>query len=116
VEAACARQGRHEDAICRLLPGWSLTGTVAAIQAMRGVALTAAVTLVAEIGDFGRFTSPRQPIAWLGLVPKEHSSGRKVAPGNITKAGNAWARRVLVEGAWTYRLSARMGKDVTWRN
>jgi len=74
------------------------------------------VTLVAEIGDFGRFTSPRQLMAWLGLVPKEHSSGRKVARGNITKAGNTRARRVLVEGAWTYRLPARMGEDITRRN
>ena len=83
------------------------------IDARRGAA---AVTLVAEIGDFGRFTSPRQLTAWLGLVPKEHSSGRKVARGNITKAGNTRARRVLVEGAWTYRLPARMGEDITRRN
>ena len=55
-------------------------------------------------------------MAWLGLVPKEHSSGRKVARGNITKAGNTRARRVLVEGAWTYRLPARMGEDITRRN
>jgi hypothetical protein len=39
-----------------------------------------------------------------------------VARGNITKAGNARARRVLVEGAWTYRLPARMGEDITRRN
>ena len=116
MEVACARQGRHEDAIRRLLPAWSLAGVVAAIQSMRGVALLSAVTLVAEIGDFGRFTSPRQLMAWLGLVPKEHSSGRKIARGNITKAGNIRARRVLVEGAWTYRLPARMGEDITRRN
>ncbi len=76
----------------------------------------AAVTLVAEIGDFGQFASPRQLMAWLGLVPKEHASGRKIARGNITKAGNIRARRVLVEGAWTYRLPARMGEDITRRN
>ena len=116
MEVACARQGRHEDAIRRLLPAWSLAGVVAAVQSMRGVALMSAVTLVAEIGDFGRFASPRQLMAWLGLVPKEHSSGRKVARGNITKAGNIRARRVLVEGAWTYRLPARMGEDITRRN
>jgi len=116
MEAACARQTRHEEAIRRLLPAWSLAGVVTAIQSMRGVALMSAVTLVAEIGDFGRFTSPRQLMAWLGLVPKEHSSGRKVARGNITKAGNTRARRVLVEGAWTYRLPARMGEDIARRN
>jgi transposase len=116
IEVACARQERHEDAIRKLLPAWSLAPVVTAIQALRGVAILAAVTLVAEIGDFGRFASPRQLMAWLGLVPKEHSSGHKIARGNITKAGNTRARRVLVEGAWTYRLSARMGEDITQRN
>lgn len=116
IEVAAARQGRLEDAIRKLLPAWSLAPVVAALQALRGVAMLAAVTLVAEIGDFARFASPRQLMAWLGLVPKEHSSGRKVARGNITKAGNTRARRVLVEGAWTYRLPARMGEDITRRN
>ena len=116
IEVAGARQDRLENAIRALLPAWSLAPVVAAIQALRGIATLAAATLVAEIGDFGRFASPRQLMAWLGLVPKEHSSGRKVARGNITKAGNTRARRVLVEGAWTYRLPARMGEDITRRN
>ena len=116
IEIASARQGRHEDAIRKLLPAWSMGPVVPAIQELRGVALMSAVTLVAEIGDFGRFVSPRQHMAWLGLVPKERSSGSKVARGNITKAGNTRARRVLVEGAWTYRLPARMGEDIARRN
>src|SRR3954462_13488110 len=81
---------------------------VATLQALRGVAFLSAVVLVAEIGDFRRFASPRQLRAWLGLVPSEHSSGSKVARGGITKAGNGRARRVLVEGAWSYRLPARV--------
>lgn len=116
IEVAQGRQDRLEQAIRVLLPTWSLAPIVSAIQALRGVALVAAVTLVAEIGDFGRFASPRQLMAWLGLVPKEHSSGRKVARGNITKAGNTRARRMLVESAWTYRLPARMGKQIAERN
>jgi len=116
IEVACARQDRHEDAIRSLLSAWSMAPVVTAIQALRGVALMSAVTLAAEVGDFGRFATPRQLMAWLGLVPKEHSSGSKVARGNITKAGNTRARRVLVEGAWTYRLPARMGEDITRRN
>jgi transposase len=116
IEVACDRQKRHEEAIRKLSPAWSMAPVVTAIQAMRGVALMSAVTLVAEIGDFGRFASSRQLMAWLGLVPKEHSSGSKVARGAITKAGNTRARRVLVEGAWTYRLPARMGEDITGRN
>lgn len=116
IEVAAARQDRLEDAIRKLLPAWSLAPVVAALQALRGVAMLAAVTLVAEIGDFGRFASPRQLMPWLGLVPKEHSSGREVARRNITKAGNTRAHQVLVEGASTYRLPARMGEDITRRN
>src|SRR5438045_2032115 len=81
---------------------------VAALQSMRGVALVMAVTVVAEVGDFRRFANPRQLMAYLGLVPSEHSSGSSVRRGGITKAGNALARRVLIEGAWTYRMSARV--------
>jgi transposase len=47
-------------------------------------------------------------MAWLGLVPREHSTGAGVKRGSITKAGNIRARRMLVEGAWTYRLLARV--------
>ena len=71
----------------------------AALQAMRGVALVVAVTVVAEVGDFRRFTNARQLMAYLGLVPSEHSSGSIVRRAGITKAGNALARRVLIEGA-----------------
>jgi transposase len=75
---------------------------------MRGIAFLSAVVLAAEIGDFRRFANPRQPIARLGLAPSEHSSGSKVERGGITKAGNGRARRVLAEGAWSYRFPARV--------
>ena len=61
-----------------------------------------AVTVAAEVGDFSRFAKPRQLMAYLGLVPSERSSGGTVRRAGITKAGNALARRVLIEGAWAY--------------
>jgi Transposase IS116/IS110/IS902 family len=64
----------------------------------------------AEVGDFRRFTNARQLMAYLGLVPSEHSSGSTVRRAGITKGGNALARRVLIEGAWTYRMSARVSR------
>jgi transposase len=70
---------------------------VAAPQAMRGVALIVAGTVVSEVGDFRRFANARQLIAYLGLVPTEHSSGASVRGGGITKASNVLARRVLIE-------------------
>ena len=59
---------------------------VTALQAMRGVALVVAVTVVAEVGDFRRFANARQLMAYLGLVPSEHSSGASIRRGGITKA------------------------------
>ena len=80
---------------------------IAAYQALRGVAFLTAVTFVAEIGDVRRFDSPRQLMAYLGLVPSESSTGDWVRRSGITKTGNSRARRVLIEGAWTYRFPVR---------
>jgi len=77
---------------------------------MRGIALINAVVLVAEVGDFTRFSNPRQLMAYFGLVPGERSSGETVRRGAITKTGNTHARRALVEGAWAYRMKARIGR------
>jgi transposase len=76
------------------------------------VALINAVTIVAEVGDFSRSGNPRQLIAYLGLVPSEHSSGGAVRRGGITKAGNLHAQRALIEGAWTYRMQARLSRKL----
>ena len=84
VEEAERRRDRLGQQIGELAPDWSLAPVVAALQAMRGVAFLSAVALVAEVGDFRRFANPRQLMAWLGLVPSEHSSGAKVERGGIT--------------------------------
>lgn len=80
---------------------------IEALMALRGVNLLTATTIVAEIGDLQRFASAPQLMAYLGLVPSEHSSGPKQTRGGITKTGNGHVRRVLVEAAWTYRHPAR---------
>ena len=76
---------------------------IAALQALRGVGLVTAATLVAELGDLRRFRPPRELMAYAGLVPSEHSSGSSQWRGRITKTGNAHVRRVAVEAAWHYR-------------
>jgi len=116
VRDAQARVARLTCQIEELLPSWSMAPVVKALQAMRGVALVVAVTVVAEVGDFRRFANPRQLMAYLGLVPSEHSSGSSVRRGGITKAGNVLARRVLIEGAWTYRMPARISRTLHDRN
>jgi transposase len=116
VEEAQARRDRLAKQMLELLPSCSLAKVVTAIQALRGVASIVAITLVAEIGEFHRFANPRQLMAYLGLTPSERSSGAKTLRGAITKAGNTRARRVLIEGGWTYRLPARIGAQILNRN
>lgn len=94
---------------------WRWHGVVTALMSMRGLDIVAASTLVAEIGDVRRFATPRELMAYLGLVPSEHSSGAKTRKGSITKTGNAHARRMLVEAAWCYRFPARIGRDLQKR-
>ena len=86
-----------------------------AIARARRIDLIAAVTLVAEIGDFHRFARARELMGFLGLVPSEYSSGSKRRQGAITKTGNSHARRVLVEAAWNYRFPARVSRPLQAR-
>lgn len=87
-----------------------------ALQALRGVQLIAAMTLVAELQDFLRFANPRQLMSYVGLVPGEYSSGPKRRQGSITKAGNSAARRMLVEVAWHYLHSPRVSPIIAARH
>jgi transposase len=115
IEAAEARRDRLTAQITAMLLDWTLAPVVAALQAMRGMALVNAATLIAELGDLSRFANPRQLMAYLGLVPSEHSSGASVKRGGLTKAGNSAARRLLIEAAWTYRFPARVSRELLLR-
>jgi transposase len=102
------RVERLEAVIAEFVPKWSMAPLVEALQAMRGIDLVAASILLAELGDLRRFDSPRQLMAFLGLVPSERSTGDTVRRGGITKTGNIRARRVLIESAWSYRHPPRL--------
>jgi len=71
------------------------------------VSILTAVSTAAELGDLHRFKTPVELMAYLGLVPSEHSSGETVRKGGITKTGNRHVRRLLIEAAWAYHLPAR---------
>lgn len=109
VSAADERVARLTTALAGSIEGWRFEPVVKALLALRGIDTISAIGLVAEIGDIGRFAHPRQLMAYLGLVPSEHSSGERVARGSITKTGNAHARRLLTEAAWNYRFKPRIG-------
>jgi transposase len=88
---------------------WSM---INALKCLRGIDVLTATIIAAELGDLNRFRSPRQLMAYLGLVPSEHSSGQSRRLGGITKTGNGHVRRVLVESAWCYRHAARNTKHM----
>lgn len=115
ITQSTERIERLEASMRSLLSGWSLRPLVQALQAMRGIQLIAAMTLVAELQDFLRFDSPRQLMSYVGLVPSEHTSGPKRRQGGITKAGNSAARRMLVEIAWHYIHGPRVSRVIAVR-
>lgn len=112
VGEAERRVERLTEQIRQLVPGWRMAPVVEALQALRGVSFVTAASLVAEIGDIGRFNNPRELMAYLGLVPSEYSSGPSTRRGAITKAGNPHARRLLAEAAWAYQGPARIGRQM----
>ena len=101
--------------IATLIPAWRMAPVVMALQSLRGVSTIVATTIIAELGDLTRFETPKKLMAFLGLVPSEHSSGEKKQRGKITKTGNGHARRVLVEGAQTYSHPARITRPLLKR-
>ena len=107
VTVCTTRVAALEEEMHRALESWSLEPIVRAYMALRGVNFITAMTLAAELGDLTRFDSPRQLMAFVGLVPSESSSGDTQRRGGITKTGNGHVRRILVESAWCYRYPAR---------
>ncbi|RQR68757.1 MULTISPECIES: IS110 family transposase [unclassified Burkholderia] len=116
IEDRLVQCGRLETALRDAVVSWRFYPVVLALQAMRGVQFVTAVGMVSELGDLSRFTHPRQLMAWLGVTPSEHSSGSKRRQGSITKTGNSYARKLLVEAAWSYRHMARVAPEIQRRH
>jgi transposase len=115
VQAASERIERCKKAMGDLLPGWRLEPAVRALMAMKGFQTVAAMILVSELGAIDRFSHPRQVMAYLGLVPSEHTSSDKRRQGSITKCGNAHARWLLVECAQHYVAPPKVSKELSRR-
>jgi len=111
VEHAAERIHRLEEAIAAAVQNTApvIRAVVEALQALRGVALISAVSIVAELGLLSRFDKPRQLMGYSGLVPSEDSSGNRIKRGAITKTGNSHLRRVIVEASWAYQFRPWVG-------
>ncbi len=115
INERMARLKRLDNELMHQVMHWRYYPVVKAIQAMCGVRLLVAARVIAELGDLNRFDSPRKLMAYLGLVPSEHSSGESRHQGRITKYGNQRARRLLIEGAHSYRYAANISTELQIR-
>jgi transposase len=86
-----------------------MRAVIDALQALRGIALVSAVTIVAEVGELSRFTRAPQIMGYTGMGAREDSSGTRTRRGGITKTGNAHLRRIAIEAAWAYRHRPAVG-------
>ena len=115
IDLVDARIGQLERAIRETADQEPWRGLVGQLRCLRGVDTLSALALVAEIGDFSRFGTAEEFMAFVGLVPSEHSSGERRRQGSITKVGNAHVRRLLVESAWHARRRPTVGYELSRR-
>jgi transposase len=115
VNDATERLERLSKAVEDALLGWKWEPVVRALMCLRGVQVLTGMTLVAEVGDFSRFSDARSLMNFFGLTPSEHSSGGSRVQGGITKCGNVHCRRVLTEAAWQYRLKPKVSEAMQKR-
>ena len=85
------------------------------LRAFRGVDYVTALSFICEIGDFRRFATAESFMSFLGLIPSEYSSGKKIQRGSITKTGNSHLRKLLVESAWHYTRPVKESKRLAAR-
>ena len=104
------RRDRVDGYLRAQIPSWSLFPLVQNLCALRGLDTIAAAGLAAAIGDPSRFATAPHFMAYLGMVPSEHTSGPKHCLGSITKAGDIHARTLLIEAAHSYRYPARIAR------
>jgi len=117
VDDASERVARLTKLMAELIEDTVLAPLVKALQAFRGIGVVSAVTIAAEVGgDLKRFATPRQFMSFVGLVPSENSTGKQRRQGSITRCGNSYLRRILVEAAWHYRYWPALSKELRRRN
>jgi transposase len=109
VRALMQRRAILEKTLDEIMPTTPFAETVYRLRCFRGIDTLTAMGLAAEVGDFRRFEKPTKLTAFLGIVPSEHTTDTKRRLGSITKAGSSHARRLLVEAAWHYRRTPRVG-------
>lgn len=114
-EVLLARRDRLDRLIAEQAEQDRWAALVGRLRCLRGIDTLSALGLVTEIGDFARFKTAEEFMAFVGLVPSEHSSGERRRQGSITKVGNSHVRRLLVESAWHARRRPTVGYELARR-
>ena len=109
------RIDRYESHMQSLDADWRCKPIVDAVMGLKGFQMIAAMMIVSEVGDFVRFSHPKQLMSYLGLTPGEYSSGGKSKRTGITKCGNSHARWILVECATHYGKEPKVGANLSTR-
>ena len=109
------RIARYETHMEQLYSDWRCKPIVDAVMGLKGFQMIASMMIVSEVGDFVRFSHPKQLMSYLGLTPGEYSSGGKSRRTGITKCGNSHARWILVECATHYSKEPRIGANLSAR-
>lgn len=115
IEQLEERISRLETHMELLYAEWTHKPIVDAVMALKGFQLIAAMMVVSEVGDFVRFTHPKQLMGYLGLTPSEYTSAGKQRQNGITKCGNAHLRWIMVETATHYRNTPKVSALLTIR-
>jgi transposase len=110
---------RRIDELEKRLHGWHRSNEVSQrLATTPGIGPMTATALVATVGDPQHFTSGRQFAAWLGITPREDSTGGKARPGKISKRGDGYLRRLLIHGARSlvraHRRKATEASSSSW--
>jgi transposase len=115
VSTAGERVARITGQIETLAPQWRLWPAVQAMMCLRGFQVLSATLFLSELGELTRFAHPGKLMAYLGLLPSEHSTGEDIHKGAITKCGNAHVRWILTEAAQHYFLPPKVSQELSRR-
>jgi transposase len=115
VEAQMEQMKRFDQKIEEIAKQPEYAHKVAAYSVLRGIQALGALTIMAEGGDLGQYPRAAGFMGSIGIVPSEHSTGERRKRGGITKTGNVYLRRILIEAAWAYQRRAHGGVTIQKR-
>jgi transposase len=115
IEAQVEQLKRFDKKVHEVSQRLEYAPAVAAYGVLRGIKTLGAMTIIAEGGDLRQYGQADQFMASIGVVPSEASTGERQRRGSITKTGNAYLRRILIEAAWSYQRRAHGGATIQKR-